>query len=465
MGRKAIGNLAKMLLESYMKKSALEDQNRLIAEREEANDLRAQGDRALQDPTRLIAAAMAKSGIKQAGNANIESLVPNPDATLMQPFMEQVQKANTPADAQSLDLDSYTSAMGITPATPIGEGPDPTRVMQETPETFTARAAQMDRGQALRGEDERKVGIQELLSRAGARGTGLGKEDADASNFGAQFAREWQTLPFVEAKAKSQAYGSGMGQEQVESETFNDALLRKVRLESAISPIMAQRAAAESFARLPAQLELEERKNVMELAAIGKREEAKQVSERNAAVKNLLPIYGEYRKLAVEVANSWAGAGTPVAGGALNVVGKTPIIGGMLEAAAESAHGAVVNAADPALSKRVTELNRITDTLAQGMANAVIGNRGQTTENDRRTAKNILSSSFTDAGTLQDLLAITDRMFTLLTTVTGEMVAQDPFASASQILEAAAARAKAETQAATPGLTPNLNQRLNGRPN
>jgi hypothetical protein len=197
---------------------------------------------------------------------------------------------------------------------------------------------------------------------------------------------------------------------------------------------------------LAKKLEFEKQKRIAELAHVGDKAQAEAVAQKSAAVKGLMPVYQEYRQLAVKVMNRSGGLGGPAASestaSALNALSKLPAVGEFVAAGAEAAHAALVdripigNNAENA--KDIALLNRLTDTLAQGMANAVLGNKGQTTENDRRTAKNILVNSFTSVKSGTELLAITDTMFGLLPTV----AAANPNATPAEILTKAAEAAK-----------------------
>lgn len=212
-----------------------------------------------------------------------------------------------------------------------------------------------------------------------------------------------------------------------------------------------------------AKLDFEKQKRIGELAMVGDRVQAEDVAKRNAAIKGLMPTYNEYRKLAVNVVNSWAGAGTAGTAALKGAVGHIPVIGQFLESGLEAAHAASAGALDENMGKMIAELNRLKQTLAQGMANAVLGNRGQTTENDRRTAENILISSFTDAKSAKDLLDITDRMFTIMPTVAGQVLHQDPFATPAQILEEVKKQVDQERQG-SPNAVPTGVQDILNRP-
>lgn len=275
------------------------------------------------------------------------------------------------------------------------------------------------------------------------------------------------------ATSQAQAFGSGMGKEEADAQNFPAVLGRKgqeseqdnkfrMQLERGLNPIFANRAGSETLARLNAEyspavvkkkLDYETEKAAIELVKAGNHAKAVLLSNKKVAVEGLMPTYLKYRQLALDVVNSPAGAQLESVAGGLNAISKVPIIGEMLGAGIEAGHSFLTGAAtpihgDPELSNKVSELNRLTDTLAQGMANAVLGNRGQTTENDRRTAKNILVNSFTSAKTAQSMLAITDQMFALLPSV----AAANPDATPAQILQQAAdaAQAQAAPETAAP---------------
>lgn len=308
----------------------------------------------------------------------------------------------------------------------------------------------------LRSEREAVIDRAGRQAQATALGSGRGQEQAAAEAFPTASARR---VDEAERTSFAQARGTGLGQEEAEALSFPAALDRKLREFGALTPLHAQRAAAESWARLPAELERLKQQHALELVQAGKRAEAELMSQKKASIDGLMPIYQKYRQLAVDVATGWAGAGSSASGSIVNAVGKLPAIGEFLASGMEAGHAVVTNVFSGEMGQKVSELNRLTDTLAQGMANSVIGNRGATTENDRRTAKNILASSFTDAKTLGELLDITDKMFMILPTVSAEMLAANPQASASEILLAAQERVRAQGSATRPA-TPGQGQQL-----
>lgn len=262
------------------------------------------------------------------------------------------------------------------------------------------------------------------------------------------------------ANAFAQSRGQGMGTESANAENAPAQLERKKTEFNAMTPLETKRAGsiagAQESARLSAEwmnpqvvaamLDFEKQKRIGELAALGDKIQAEEVAKRNVAVKGLLPTYQQYRTLAVELSQKFDNYESRAA--VFSSMGKLPWIGGFLQSGAETAHAMV--APDQQTAQKVAELNRLTDTLAQGMANAVLGNRGQTTENDRATAKNILVNSFTSAKSAQDLLAITDRLMTIAPTIG----AANPTASASEILTQAAAQAQQEISGQGAGSAP-----------
>lgn len=243
---------------------------------------------------------------------------------------------------------------------------------------------------------------------------------------------------------------------QVEATNKTEAGTRSARAASAGAIARAEADARNASEWSPAivekKLEFEKQKRIGELLQIGDKVQAEEVGKRNAAIKGLLPTYQQYRQLASDVVTSWAGAKSETAGSAVNALSHVPVIGEFLASTLESGHGVSVDALEALpgmnsdLGKKISELNKLTDTLAQGMANAVLGNKGQTTENDRRTAKNILVTSFTGVNTAKDLIAITDRMFTILPTVSAEVLRANPNATPAEILTAMEARAKEATK-------------------
>lgn len=280
------------------------------------------------------------------------------------------------------------------------------------------------------------------------------------------------------ATSYSNAYNTAQGTEQSTKENFPAALGRKteeglldkdmkLQTERAMNPILADRAGAEERQRQQAQwldpsivaakLDFEKQKGITEAANAGNRQLAQEIATRNSQVKNLLPLYMNYKTLATKVADSWAGAGSPASGSVVNTLSKVPFIGEFIASAMESGHGAAAGGfgfGDADTEKNIAELNRITDTLAQGMANSIIGNRGQTTENDRRTAKQVLANSFTDRKTLDDLFVLTDKMFAILPNVTAQMVQQNPTVDVQTVLNEVVNQAKADSGGASGGTTP-----------
>lgn len=355
------------------------------------------------------------------GEAAVTSMMPS-QASMEGPAREQIRTAKTQTEIPDIEtLIAERAAQG--PITELGP-------LTGTLQARNSRLEQIGNDQAFQDDRSAANSLNTTYNAA------LGSGKAETELFPAKSARELA---------------------QKEQEGLIGNTLR-LNLERQLNPIFASRAGAEASARqraewldpkvVAAKLDFEHKKRIAELAQVGARAEAALVANKNAAIKGLLPTYTQYRNLAIEVANSWAGSGSALPAAANNALSKLPVIGEALATGLEAAHAVPVELlGDPELSKKVTELNRLTDTLAQGMANAVLGNRGQTTENDRRTAKNILASSFTDAKSLEDLLEITDKMFTLAPTVAGEILSQDPFAEPAQILEEVARRARVASPA------------------
>lgn len=196
-----------------------------------------------------------------------------------------------------------------------------------------------------------------------------------------------------------------------------------------------------------AKLDFETKKAMNAVVAAADRQTALELAKRNTAVKALLPTYQEYRKTAIQVLGN---VDNPEALAAIQgTLSKLPWgVGQFVGSAMETVHGVTATVlppnGDPRIGQEIIKLNRLTDTLAQGMANAVLGNRGQTTENDRMTAKNILVNSLTGMRSAADLINLTDKMFTILPTVSAKILAQDPNAEPAVILQAAADQAKAD---------------------
>jgi hypothetical protein len=220
---------------------------------------------------------------------------------------------------------------------------------------------------------------------------------------------------------------------------------------------------------IKAKVDFENQKNLAELARAGDRVRATALAEKQQAVSGLLPIYQKYRELAVDVINSPMGASSEATGAIVRGISKIPMIGEVGVAGLEAGHAALgstldtlgLSSVDPRMKdvgQKIGQLNSITDALAQGMANAVIGNRGPTSENDRRTAKGVLVNSFTGVKSAEEMLKITDRMFMLLPTI----AANTPEAPPAAVIQQAFTQAQQEvksgntaTTAAEPG-TPQL---------
>lgn len=433
--RRRVGNLADTLLRSHLQKRNLSHQSELVKQRQlevSQQRLAEQGHQAamnreqelltrvLGDPSGGMAAAMQRAGIDINGY-DLNAFMPTEDQIMGQAG-SKIQAANElkdiPQDLEMLLSGSVRPEMAKDP-----------RNIERLQMTANAERAGISAGSHQAKIDEAVPGpIKSNTGPGGAEQT------------------VYKT-PFEAAEMPAFPTERTAGQEGA----------RQGVIQQAQNAAYADRASRESWARLPAQLKLEQEKRIAELATIGDKVQAEEVAKKNAAINGLLPTYQEYRNLAVRVSNSWAGAGSSSSANIVGAMSKLPVIGEVLASGMEAAHGAIVDLGDPVLAKDISELNRLTDTLAQGMANAVLGNKGQTTENDRRTAKNILASSYTDAKTLDDLLAITDRMFTKLPTIAGQVLSQDPFATPAQILEALKAEVDAERagqagQTTTPAL-------------
>lgn len=396
-----VGNLASMLLQAR-----LANQSRQQAQ--QAGFQNQAFEKVLSDPTGEMADRLTKAGMK-----GFEGFVPK-NEDIQGRMGEQIAQTSDPTK-----LDDPMSLIAKFRSAP-GAQYDPT--MREPIEALIQQTNQ--RRAAIRNNSAE---LKQSDASATALGTGQGTEQAKAEAFPAEFARTGQTL-----------------------DQRNNADLGKER---SMTPILVDRANKEAWAKLPAEIELEKQKRTSELALVGDKIQAEELAKKTAAIKGLMPTYLEYRRLALTVAGSWAGAGGPSAGSALDAIGHIPAIGGAVESGIKSMHTGAASMVDPELGRQVGELNRLTMTLAQGMANAVLGNKGQTTENDRRTAENILASSFTDINTAQDLLKITDRMFMLLPSIS----ASQPNATPGQIIQQAADQAKAEAggQASQTGSQPS----------
>jgi hypothetical protein len=469
--RRQLGNLATLLLRSHLqdeeaqKSSALQHQKWLSEQGPEL--LKYMG----QHPTEADNVA----GMAKGMGLNLDGALPS-DSELLAPLRAKITSATTPeavptpgdilAGARDIGRGLERPVLGATPSTPddgslpsTQYGPVSKPPIQELLARATERKQQQD------AEVKRQLGIAGDTAYATDYGKASGQAQA-ASDYSAQKTNDEQAAIEQLAGPKADAAGKAAG---AEAGAREDALHTPGRVSARVGEA-GRTAGAQEGARMQAEwldpkvvaakLNFENQKRIGELAQIGDKVQAEEVAKKNAAVKGLLPVYQQYRQLAVQVANSWAGANSPAASAVVGSMSHIPAIGEMIASGMETAHAGATAAIDPKLGKQVAELNRLTDTLAQGMANAVLGNRGQTTENDRRTAKNILASSYTDAKSLEDLLAITDRMFTLMPTVAGQILKQDPMATPSQILQQVAAQAKAEKDQAAPQLTPRLQQRL-----
>jgi hypothetical protein len=407
-----LGGIAQMLLQQHMQKRQMEMQSELVKQRQMEmaqynDDLRrktAEDQRnhslltsGLQDPTQF--AALDRAGIS-LGDIDPSSFQ-TPDRAIMGGLQSKLGTAKREDLPTDIGLEGQLADPKLNPwdhANNLSRDP---RAVKDL----------------MVGRDSRKTALDEI----------------DVYNTDLKGAESFAT-----------AYNTEMGQEKADATNAPAQLTRKQNEFRAMTPLEVQRESAKAWATLPAELEKLKQARTIELMGIGDKVQAEQVAQKSAAVKGLMPVYMTYRQLVLDVTSSKAAAGSPAASAALGAAGHIPVIGGVADAGLKAAHTATVSMFSPELGKKIGELNRLTQTLAQGMANAVLGNRGQTTENDRRTAENILATSFTDAETAADLLKITDRMFMILPTVTAQIEATNPNATAAEIIQAAADRAKQE---------------------
>lgn len=335
------------------------------------------------------------------------------DRQILEPAFELISKAKNPEDLPSMEALWASRKPGIITN------------LQPFNELANAREAQNAR---IADTITAEVDQAGATSQAQQYGGAMGKEEADAANFGAQLGRKGQEL------------------EQGNKFTFER--------ERGLIPIRAQTAGAETAARLKAELnpaviaqriDYETKRAEAQFVTEGRKVEAQALAKKTAAVKSLLPVYQKYRELASEVAiKSWAGGtNTSAARSAQSAMSHLPVIGEFVSGAMDAGHAAAAGAigqfsGEPEIGAKVAQLNQLTEVLAQGMANAVIGNKGATTENDRRTAKGVLVNSFTEAKTAEELLRITDTMFGLLPGIAAAM----PDATPADIINLAAQQAK-----------------------
>lgn len=416
-----LGNLAQVLLQSHLRNREDERQARLQSElvrqrqielaehndklrRAQAEDTRNQAllTAGLESPEKF--AMMARAGV------DMGDIDPSQFATPERAIMGSLQSRLGTAKREDLPTDIGIEGMLASE--------------KDNPWDFQNNLSRDPRAvkELMTGRDSRRASIEDLVAQETAEGA---------------------------AAKQADAYGTAMGTEMADSQNFDAVLARKKREYAAMTPLEADRARQTSAARVAAEwdpkvvaqkLDFEQKKNVMELAQIGAKEEAQAAASRSHAVKGLLPTYTRYRELALNVVNSPAGASSPVAGAGHKALAAIPYVGGFLSTTAEGVHAGAEYLRSPETAKNIAELNRLTDTLAQGMANAVLGNKGQTTENDRMTAKNILVNSFMDKDTAADMIQITDRMFQLLP----EVSLANQSIPAGQIIQMAYDQAKSE---------------------
>lgn len=422
--RKRLGEFAQMLLQQHQQRRFAEYQSSLIADRQrelaELNDqLRAKQaadrfreqlvGRVVQDPA--MADRLAGEGVQDLAGVPMSAFRKS-DQERTAPLLEEVGKADSfeKLGDKNVLFERRRQAGPITNLTDIAG-------------LLTAHDNQRQRITDTNTFNDDRAGAQEFTK---VYQQGMGEETATAANHPAQMGRK----------------AADLGQ----ANEF------RLNLERGLNPIYANRAGAETRARLNAELapdivqrklDFESQKAAIEAEAAGNRQRVQLIATKKMAVEGLQPTYQKYRQLAIDVVNSPAAATLESAAGTVNTLSKVPFVGEMLGAGMEAGHAFATGLAypvtrDPELSRKVSELNRLTDTLAQGMANAVLGNRGQTTENDRRTAKNILVNSFTTAKTAAELLKITDQMFALLPVVAADM----PDAAPADIIQQAAERAR-----------------------
>jgi hypothetical protein len=426
--RRKIGRLADTYLDYYLKNKSAEKQSDLVKQRQlEVNQQRLeevaeQGRlnreqemlrQLLGDPTGNIAGRLKRAGINVNGY-DLDALIP-PEEQIVGAIGADIQKANRPEDLPA-DLEALLAASGR---------PEMAKDPRHVERLQTTREAE-------------RAGILSGI-KAGNRANAVPGPIKSMDPTGREQVEYLD--PFQAADRGALPTERSAGQEASRAGQVAGAEAR-ARQEAEWAPDIVEK-----------KIDFEQRKRMAELATLGQRAEAELLATKGAAIKGLMPTYMEYRDLAKRVADSWAGAGGPSAQNVLSAIGKTPIVGSLFESGLEAGHSALTGIVDPDLARDIAELNRLRSTLAQGMANAVLGNRGQTTENDRRTAENILAGSFTDAETVEDLLAITDRMFGLAPTVAAQVLNANPDATPAEILTVVAEQVRAEKEAGTlPGL-------------
>lgn len=276
------------------------------------------------------------------------------------------------------------------------------------------------------------------------------------------------------ARAFGQRYNEAMGTESAASANAPAQLARDVTKFNTMTPLevsrSAQIAGADTRARLAAELDpkviaakldFEKQKNLLELANAQNRAGAEIYAAKEAAVKGLLPVYQQYRVLAVELmTDPKINTNQESMSTIQNALSKLPWFGEFAGSAMEAyqvskseALGQVpggMMGVDAATAQKMSQLNRLTDTLAQGMANAIIGNRGATSENDRRTAKAVLVNTLTSAKSATELISLTDKMFTILPRV----AAANPAATPADVINLAAEEARGNSSVAAATQTP-----------
>jgi hypothetical protein len=433
--RRRIGNLAEMLLKARQQMQLQDRQGEMVRQRQielaELNDQNQLFQRVLQDPE--LARRLARSGQEK-----FKALAPTAEedtAAIGEPIQKAKSLEELPT-GEDLFAGTRAKSSGDISSQLMG------LIAQRNAKEASITSVMRDKATPTKVDSMGSGGVAQTqyvnpydLEKLGPLATERTGEQ-EGQRAGATELAKVTTPGLTAAKVgEANKLEAGTRGEKVKTSAAVAGASEAARLREELRPDV-----------LAKKLEFEKQKRIAELAHVGDKAQAEAVAQKSAAVKGLMPVYQEYRQLAVKVMNRSGGLGGPAASestaSALNALSKLPAVGEFVAAGAEAAHAALVdripigNNAENA--KDIALLNRLTDTLAQGMANAVLGNKGQTTENDRRTAKNILVNSFTSVKSGTELLAITDTMFGLLPTV----AAANPNATPAEILTKAAEAAK-----------------------
>lgn len=306
------------------------------------------------------------------------------------------------------------------------------RVMQPSAdEARTALAAEIGSAKDLAGLG----GDESIHSRYHAMlGAPAHDEGEDISDLIAKRqAQEKSLKSALEGTKQAEAYGTGIGQGEAKHKMASvllqdeiDAINAKAGPEAeaagkkrgaeeraALAPdirkgkaqLAGAEASAAAYGRLGAEfdpkiiakkIDFEKQKAVQEAAAAGQKAVAVQAAEKAQTMKSLLPQLTELRKLGDEISSAYppniVRDSVRAAGEAL---GALPFgLGTLATRMQERAVGPDLAARRPgtdAITKVNTYLS-LRGATALAMTNAVFGNKGQTTEADRRAAEEILGS-------------------------------------------------------------------------